>query len=834
MRKIPLLLSTVTLSLAACGDASFEEASAAREEAIKQSRATKFRLSADAVENEYIVVLHPQQGLSAEVAAEDMAKTYRGRSGRVFRHALKGFVAYMSEADARALAEDPRVKFVEQNGRVQAVGVQTPATWGLDRVDQTDLPLDQTYTYNTAGSGVHAYIIDTGIHLSHQEFTGRIGNGYDAVTSGGTAADCNGHGTHVAGTVGGSTYGVAKEVTLHPVRVLDCGGSGTYEGVIAGVDWVTANHQSPAVANMSLGGGASQAVDDAVTNSIAAGVTYAIAAGNDSGDACTKSPARTPNAITVGSTTNTDARSSFSNFGTCVDIFAPGSDITSAWYTSNSATNTISGTSMAAPHVAGAAALYLGTNPTASAEQVTSVLTNIASLGRVTNPGTGSPNLLLYTASIGNGSGDNTAPTTELTSPASGITVTGSVSLSANASDDVGVTRVSFFVNGAVVGTDTTAPYALTWDTTQGGNGSHAIVAKAYDAGGNVGSSAAVTVTVNNPGIASYSATLKAPSCATPGAYCDTGTLVKGRGTMGPEANAPNTLNNSCADGNSGTYLSDESLERIRVSTLDGSPMAPGKTVKVDVTVNAWSTGSSDYLDIYYTGDASNPSWTFLATLQPSAGGTQVLSATYTLPAGSLQAVRGNFRYNSTVASACSTGSYDDRDDLAFATGGGSGPQAPSASFTSSCSGLSCSFTDTSTDSDGTIASRSWSFGDGSGSTAQNPSKTYSAAGSYTVSLTVTDSQGLTNTRTQTVTVTAPVSISLSVAKRTQGKRRYADLTWSGASANRVDVFRNNARVTTTANDGAHTDTLSAAGTYTYKVCNAGTTTCSANVSVTF
>ena len=271
---------------------------------------------------------------------------------------------------------------------------QTPATWGLDRIDQRDLPLNNTYTYNQTGAGVNAYIIDTGIRATHQQFTGRVGNGVDEV--GGGTNDCNGHGTHVSGTVGGTTYGVAKQVTLHPVRVLDCNGSGTTSGVIAGVDWVTANHVGPSVANMSLGGGASSALDSAVTNSINSGVSYAIAAGNSNADACTTSPARVAAANTVGPTTDTDARASFSNFGTCLDIFAPGNNITSSWNTSDAATNTISGTSMATPHVAGAIALYLQTNPGASPATVTQALISNSTLNHVTGAGTGSPNRLLY------------------------------------------------------------------------------------------------------------------------------------------------------------------------------------------------------------------------------------------------------------------------------------------------------------------------------------------------------------------------------------------------------------------------------------------------------
>jgi subtilisin family serine protease len=331
-------------------------------------------------------------------AAQELARAHGGSVRFVYQHALEGFAVRVAPAEAAELARDPSVAYVERDQVVHAFPSQTPATWGLDRIDQRDLPLNNTYNYNQTGAGVHAYIIDTGMRATHQQFTGRVGNGADFVGDGQGTNDCHGHGTHVAGTTGGTTHGVAKQVTLHAVRVLNCQGSGTNTGVIAGVDWVTSQHAAgtPAVANMSLGGGVSSALDTAVNNSINDGVSYAIAAGNSNANACNYSPARVAAANTVGSTTSTDARSSFSNFGTCLDIFAPGSSITSAWNTSDTATNTISGTSMATPHVAGAIALYLQTNTGASPATVTSALIGNSTPNKVTGAGTGSPNRLLY------------------------------------------------------------------------------------------------------------------------------------------------------------------------------------------------------------------------------------------------------------------------------------------------------------------------------------------------------------------------------------------------------------------------------------------------------
>jgi subtilisin family serine protease len=456
----------------------------------------------------YIVVLKPSEARSpserqtgrplVSVLAQELARAHSGQLASVFQYALKGFAVELTEAQAAALASDPRVAYVEADQIVEAVATQSPATWGIDRSDQRDLPLSGSYMYTQTGQGVNAYVIDTGLRATHQEFAGRIGNGFTAVNDGRGTSDCNGHGTHVAGTVGGSTYGIAKQVTIHAVRVLNCQGSGTTTGVIAGVDWVTQNHVDPAVANMSLGGSASTALDQAVANSIAAGVSYAIAAGNSNANACSSSPARVAAANTVGATTSSDVRSSFSNYGTCVDLFAPGSSITSAWYSSDTATNTISGTSMASPHVAGALALYLQTNPSASPATASQALAAAATPNKVGSAGTGSPNRLLYTLFGGSAPGDATPPTTSITSPANGATVSGTVTVSASASDAGGVTRVEVYADGGLVGSDTTAPYQVAWNTASVANGNHALQTRAYDAAGNVGSSALVSVTVSN------------------------------------------------------------------------------------------------------------------------------------------------------------------------------------------------------------------------------------------------------------------------------------------------------------------------------------------------
>ncbi|MEU2538787.1 S8 family peptidase [Streptomyces iakyrus] len=361
--------------------------------------------AANAVAGSYVVTLKSEKAASAEGRA--LARKYGADIERTYTKALNGYEVEASESEAKRLAADPAVASVVQNRTFSITGTQpSPPSWGLDRIDQKSLPLNSSYTYpDSAGEGVTAYVIDTGVRITHGDFGGRASYGYDAVDNDNTAQDGHGHGTHVAGTVAGSAYGVAKKAKVVGVRVLNNSGQGTTAQVVAGIDWVARNAVKPAVANMSLGGPGDTAIDTAVRNAITSGVTFVVAAGNESTNASTRSPARVTEAVTVGATTSSDAKASYSNYGTVLDLFAPGSSITSAWSTSDSATNTISGTSMASPHVAGAAALHLAANPTATPAQVSAALTSAATTGVVTSPGTGSPNRLLYV-----GGGTTTPP----------------------------------------------------------------------------------------------------------------------------------------------------------------------------------------------------------------------------------------------------------------------------------------------------------------------------------------------------------------------------------------------------------------------------------------
>lgn len=377
-----------------------------------QSPATHPYTQSQPIPGRYIVVFWDNVNNPAAEAA-NLLRASGGQLHHTYSSALKGFAASLPDAALQGIRNNPNVNYIEQDQTVSLNTTQAGATWGLDRIDQHALDLNSSYQYNYTGAAngepsspaVNAFIIDTGIHATHGDFNGRVnvGAGFNAINDGNGTNDCNGHGTHVAGTVGGTTWGVAKGVTLIPVRVLNCQGSGSWSGVIAGIDWAANSALRPAVANMSLGGGASQAVDDAVAGAVSKGVTMVVAAGNSNANACNYSPARAPSAITVGATTSSDARASYSNYGTCLDLFAPGSGITSAWNTSDTASNTISGTSMASPHVAGVAALALAANMAASPWAVADFLTtnNNATSSVVGSAGSGSPNKLVYSLAAG-------------------------------------------------------------------------------------------------------------------------------------------------------------------------------------------------------------------------------------------------------------------------------------------------------------------------------------------------------------------------------------------------------------------------------------------------
>ncbi|MFF3286913.1 S8 family peptidase [Streptomyces sp. NPDC003023] len=355
--------------------------------------------AADPIPGRYIVVLKdtaiPPRIVKSRVTS--LVREYGGKVRHTYGSAIKGYAAEMSAAQAHRLAADPQVAFVEQDGTERIAETQpNPPSWGLDRVDQRNLPLNDRYTYPSTAADVSAYIIDTGIQTTHEQFAGRSRIGVDTVGDGRNGQDCHGHGTHVAGTLGGKDFGIAKQVDLIAVRVIGCGGTGPTSQIIAGVDWVTANAVKPAVANVSIRGSISAAKDEAFRKSIAAGITYVVGSGNDGRDACNYSPGHLPEALTVQNSTSADQRASTSNYGKCTDLFAPGTRITSAWIGTNTSTRTASGTSMATPHVGGAAALYLAAHPAATPAEVHAAVINSATPGKVSNAGPGSPNRLLF------------------------------------------------------------------------------------------------------------------------------------------------------------------------------------------------------------------------------------------------------------------------------------------------------------------------------------------------------------------------------------------------------------------------------------------------------
>lgn len=374
-------------------------------ESIKKGNSAKTSENSEKVQcADYIVVFKPG---TASGKVDEIAGNANAQVKRKFTKVINAALIYANPNKIAALAKNPNVSFVEQDATVTTTAVQSNPSWGLDRVDQRNLPLSKSYDdLNNSGSNIPVYVVDTGINAAHSDFESRVTAGFSVISDGLGSNDCNGHGTHVAGTIGGRTYGVAKTVTLIPVRVLNCSGSGTYSGVIAGLDWIAANHPAgvPAVVNMSLGGPASSSVDIAVSNLVNKKITVVVAAGNSNADACNFTPARVAGAITVGATESNDSRASYSNFGSCLDVFAPGSAISSAWIGSSNAANTISGTSMASPHVAGISARLLASNTGLSPSQVENLIKTQATSSVVSNPGPGSLNLLAFSLITSDGS----------------------------------------------------------------------------------------------------------------------------------------------------------------------------------------------------------------------------------------------------------------------------------------------------------------------------------------------------------------------------------------------------------------------------------------------
>ena len=421
-RSLCAAVALSALSLAACADAPTAAGPTSLDATRRHDPAFESRGVApdDILQGRYIVRFRPGVANTPNEARQLVA-AHRGTLRFTYTAALHGFAAELPAPAAEALRRHPSVAAVEPDRPVHLADLQTGATWALDRIDQAALPLSGSYAYASTGAGVHVYIIDTGILPTHAEFSGRVGAGYSIIDDGHGTDDCNGHGTHVAGVVGGKTYGVAKGVTLHPVRVFSCTGGGSYSGILAAIDWVTVNRVRPAVANMSLSGVHLDFIDDAVQRSINAGVTYVVAAGNNATDACTYSPASAAQALTVAASDTRDRRASFSNVGSCVDLFAPGVNVTSAWVGSDGATKTMSGTSMASPHVAGAAALYLSAHPSASGAEVTRVILGSATRDVVGDPG--APNLLLFTGGLvgspPTGGGETSPPTASFTAKCS-------------------------------------------------------------------------------------------------------------------------------------------------------------------------------------------------------------------------------------------------------------------------------------------------------------------------------------------------------------------------------------------------------------------------------
>jgi subtilisin family serine protease/PKD repeat protein len=747
----------------------------------------------DIVEGHYIIVLsdlpgrdNPGAVAALEALSKEVGNMQGARVKHTYKHALTGFSAELTYEQAEKMRKDPRVQSVEQDRYVYTAngsGVQEHPGWGLDRIDQRGAELDRVYSYTGTGKGVTAYIIDSGIRYSHVEFGGRAVLGYDFVLeenpsntdpAQGPGEDCSGHGTHVAGTVGGVKHGVAKEVDLVSVRVFGCTGGSPRSRVIAAIDWVTQdaleNDRFPALTNMSLGGGYNPddlSYEVAIGNSTASGINFIVAAMNWDNDACNYEPARNPQALTVGASSFGDERASFSNYGECVDLYAPGHGIASASHFNDTDSRTLSGTSMASPHVAGVVAMYLEDNQQATPAEVHSAIVNNTTQYAVSDVPYGPGNMVYSLWS----SVSFTAPATpDLMLEAHGfIDEEGYqvIDLTWNAESEP---FLWIHRNGAVIGHALSGSSEFRDKTplqSENGEHTHQICEIAYD-----NCSEEVTTVFGN-----------------------------------------------------GEYTFDFNLE------------ATSYRSKGDNIVELrWNRPLSDQIRIYRDGNFIT-TWSSDSSFKESPGKERHVTYVYKI------CEEDNYLTtplcSEEVAVIFGNGSDSGGD-------GGDEPNAPpTADFTYQVDGLTVQFTDASTDSDGSITAWNWSFGDGTSSTAQHPSRTYAADGTYTVSLTVTDNDGGTGTTSKNVTVSSedppppppPGEIELSAeGYKVQGRWR-ADLSWTpaGTSAN-VDVYRDGNIVATAANTGSYTDITDfrGGGSLTYKVCEAGTETCSNEVTVQF
>ena len=751
MRKHHLIVA-LTGVLAACADGSAPAPTASARSSVTPTSATFARTAdGDPIVGEYIIRFRDQE-TDVDGRVRSLNARIDGTVEHTYRSAIKGvFVRKMSAAAAAALRNDPNVVSVEQNMTISLATTQSGATWGLDRIDQRNLPLSTTYTYSGDGTGVTVYIIDTGINYTHNEYNGRTSFGVDEIVPSTNGLDCNGHGSHVSGTIGGSTYGVAKNVKLVAVRVLNCSGNGTTAGVIAGIDWVTAHRTLPAAANMSLGGGFSGTLNAAVANSIAAGVVYGVAAGNSAGDACNESPSSTAAAITVGATDITDRFASFSNFGSCVDISAPGVNITSAWIGSNSATNTISGTSMATPHVVGAAALYLQANPTATPAQVASALGANATPSKITSLPAATPNLLLYTGFL-----QSQAPVARFTQTCTQL----SCAFDASTSTALPAATYAWDFGDNTTGTGKTANHSY----SAGGTFAVKLTVTDANGSGSVTKQVVVSNTSNQAPVARFSASCPTTKCAfDASASTDDAGIVSyswswGNGRSethtGPMANntfnPPGTYNVTLTVADAGGLTG--TLTKSVTVPQSGGNQSPSAAITAPASGTSVAQGTS----VAFSGTGSDPEdgslsgaslvWTSSLDGQIGTGtsfSTSSLSVgthTVTLTSTDSQGAHGTATITLTITAVSSN-------------------QPPTAAFSFSCVGLTtphqCAFNASASTDDVGIASYTWNWGNGRietrlGSSAKN---TWLSSGIYTVTLTVKDGAGLTNSTSKSVVV---------------------------------------------------------------------------------